>query len=121
MIEELSTSLPFVLTYAFAAIYASIFWGFFAFIRFQRREWLRFVGDLVMSLASIVVAIAYLDWVVSGPSPVIFGWVRLMVVPIFIIPVTLHLSAWKQARNLYEDLAKEERERKLRYQRGRDG
>lgn len=84
---------------AFAGVYAATIWGFFTIMRLNSRQWWWAVLDVAMFASAVVVALAY--WLVATDPPRIVPWfelLRLLVVPILVLPTIVHLALWRQTR-----------------------
>lgn len=84
---------------AFAGFYAASLWGFFAVMRARGREWWWALFDVILAGCSIVAGLAY--FLLATNPPASFRWfelLRFLVVPILVLPTTLHFATWRHTR-----------------------
>lgn len=86
---------------ATAGFYAASLWGFFAWIRFRAGQWLWAVVDVAACAATGAVGVAYLQAAITHANPPV--WLRWAVIPVLVLPVSLHLASWMRARRFIAD------------------
>ena len=86
---------------AAAGFYAASLWGFFAWTRIRSRRHLWAAIDVIACISSSLVGVAYLEAALTQTSPA--GWLRWVVVPVLVLPASLHLASWMRARRFIAD------------------
>lgn len=97
LLDTLIASPFFTAANAFAGLYATVVWGFFAFIRFRTRQWLYGFIDLQLMFCAGVVGIAYTFAAMGHPDARL--WLislRLVVTPLLVFPSLLLITHWRQ-------------------------
>lgn len=82
---------------AFSGVYAACVWGFFAVLRARAGEWWWVAADVAVSVCGVAVTVVY--WLAAtDPAAGMVGALRLLVVPVLVLPTVVHVALWRETR-----------------------